>query len=330
MNNIIDWFKNLEFEIIVILLFLLVILIVLIRVLIKNNMVYNAIAKKTLIAKEDLLLEDGKYITRVNTTNIGYTSSIVKELGFIYKDLKLPIRTEEFNLNSRDFDTTLIDVNELRSFVVDEKNKLNKHYFYVIDSVNRVTKIKMKLSYKHLKGVINEEKRIALEELRATKKAQRLENKEARYSTGEYNFGDRIVLILGAIFSPLVKLSKLIKAKINKSLRKREIKKEVKRELLKEQLEQNKAKVLANEQELKDQYTESYGAKLSLKQVKKDDKAAMKKENDLVNNDVEELEVIEEQVAVDVESPENTEEINNNIEEEIDTVNDESEDLSKE
>lgn len=282
MNKIREWLNSLELEIIIIFIVLVIILIITIYTLIKNHKIYAAIAKKTLSAKEDLVLENNVNHARVVTTNIGYTNNIIKELGFIYKKTKLPIKTEEFNLSARNSEVTIIEIDELRSFILDETNKVKMFYFYVVDSVNRTTKTKMKLSFKFIKKTIknetDEEERIK----RESKKELKKQNKVERYETGNYNFGDRVSLILAAIFSPLSKLFKFIAKKINKSLRKREIKKEVKNQLLKEQREILKAEELKQEDELRYKVSVKYSDKLAKKNAKNTGKVINDEDEELV------------------------------------------------
>lgn len=297
MNKITDWFKSLELEIIIILILILIGLIIAIYTLIKNHKIYSAIAKKTLSAKEDLILEDEVYKVRVVVTNIGYTNTVIKELGFIYKQTKLPTVTEEFNLTARNFNSTVIPIEELRTFVLGDKNKVKKFHFYVVDSINRTTKTKMKLSYKYIKKQINSENNEARKIELQNKKALKLANKEARYESGEYTFGDKTYLIFAAIFSPLMKLFKFIGKKINQGLYNREIKKQVKVELLKEQKAMIAEENLKREEALKEKTSKKYSNKLDKKNEKRLRKNELKDNKKSLDSNVH----IEDQEQVNIE-----------------------------
>lgn len=284
MNKITEWFKSLELEIIIILVLLFIGLILAVYIMIKNYKIYNAIAKKTLSAKEDLIHEDEVHKARVIVTNIGYTNTVVKELGFIYKKTKLPTINEEFNLSARNFHTTIIPIEELRTFVLGNNNKIKKFHFYVVDSINRTTKTKLKLSYKYIKKQINNENEELARLKKASKKAQKNKAKEVRYENGDYNFCDRFYLIITAIFSPLNKLFKFIAKKINQGLHHRQIKKQVKKELLERQKITIQQENLKQEEALREKTSENFSKKLD----KRNEKRILKNEKKLSKNEVSE------------------------------------------
>lgn len=304
MTKINEWFKNLDLEIIIIFIAIFILIILVLYILGKSNKIYAAIAKKTLKIKEDLIHQNDEYLTRAITTNIGYTNAIIKELGFIYKKTKLPLKTDEFSLIARDSYNTTIDINELREFVLGDNNKVKKFHFYVVDSVNRTSKTKMKLSYKYIKGQIDFENSEAKRIENEKRMAEKLALKQQRYSTGDYNFGDRLTLIIKAIFSPFGKLVKFINRKINQKLRKREIKKEVKKELKEKYRIENLAATEKQEQDFRGNVQDKFKEKLDKKQAKKDAKNIVEEKIEL-NEDVEVKENTPlDQVEIDDESNE--------------------------
>lgn len=96
-------------------------------------------------------------------------------------------------------------------------SKKIKMYVYIIDGLNTTKKSKLKLSNKKINDIINLENKT----LKAVKKQE-------RYNTGNYNLSERIKLVLELIFSPIAKLFKFIKKKVNLGLHKRQIKKQAK------------------------------------------------------------------------------------------------------
>lgn len=279
MNKIMDWFKNLAPEMMILLILVIVILFVLIVVLIRANKIFSAIAKKTMVVKEDFLLEEGKYSTRVTVTNIGYVNSVVTEIGFIYKKTKLPLVVDTINLSARESYLTSIDIEQLRSFILGSNNKVKKFHVYTIDALNRVTKKKMKLSYKYIANEIKQENKALKLAIKKERRAKRFAAKEQRYETGDYNFGDRMVLFLEALTTPFRAISRWSTKGINNMLRKREIKKEVKANLKEEQRAQLEVETVEKETEMKDKFQDKYSNKMEKKEAKKKlklDKKALK------------------------------------------------------
>lgn len=217
MNKIAEWFKNLEAEFIILFICFVILFIL-------TMIVINAIRKikKTITfdgfkLTEDLLLIGETYHTRIRITNISFSTGIIKEIGFMEKKTRLPRLTDQITIEERDHYNIDLELSELRKMMT-LKKKI-KMYVYVIDGLNYTEKKKLKISNKKINYTIKLEKRNL-----------KLEKKKERFKTGNYNFFERINLILILIFSPLVKLSRFIKKKTNQGLYKRQLKKQAKLE----------------------------------------------------------------------------------------------------
>lgn len=212
MNKFVTWLQNLTPETIIIFTLLALLLILIIYTINRVGSIKKYLVRDSLVLSEDMLVVNNINQTRVKITNSSFYNMVIHEYGFMQKNVKHSIRSERISIDERDDIVEAFTSDQVRQIF--SNTKFSKIYFYVIDSSNRVRKLKMKRVNKYIK-----------QHIKAEKKAYKKAEKQKRFDSGNYNFGERIVLILGVIVSPIVKLYNLITRKTNSGLHKRNIKK---------------------------------------------------------------------------------------------------------
>lgn len=218
MKSFIDWLNSLTPEIIIIFSVLFILIILLIIVLNRISVLKKNLIKDSLVLSEDMLINDSLALTRIKITNSSFYNVVIHEYGFMQKNIKHSSRNERMIIEERNDITQNYESDYVREIFKNNEEKSFKNiYLYVIDSNNKVKKKKLKMLNKYIKANIKSEKR----EIKADAKALRFEK-------GNYNFGERLAMILGIIVSPITKLWKLLTIKTNNSLHKRNKKKNTK------------------------------------------------------------------------------------------------------
>lgn len=224
MNKIAEWFKNLEAEFIILFTCLVILFILILVVINAIRKIKKTITFDGFKLTEDLIQVNENYSTRIRITNISFATGVIKEIGFMEKKIKFPRLNNQITIEERDHYSIDLELKDLRGMMT-LKKKI-KMFVYIIDGLNQTKKRKLKLSNKKINNIIKLEN-----------KNLKLQEKRKRFETGNYNLLERIKLVLALIFSPLVKLGRLIKKKTNEGLHKRELKKQVK--LSKKELEES-------------------------------------------------------------------------------------------
>ncbi|MFA7589014.1 MAG: hypothetical protein WCY22_01505 [Acholeplasmataceae bacterium] len=214
-----DWFRNLEPEFLILFGAAFVTLILLVVVIIRSARIHALIGKRALDLSEDLLVRDNEEIVEIVMSNTSYIDIRTRTVGILYKKTLLPITEEDTIIFARDSYRLSITLSMLRKFVIGDQKKIKKIYVYAEDSLARRTIKKAKNSYRRLKSI-----------LKAEIKAEKLAAKKVRYETGKYRFNERVGLVIKAIFSPLSSLFRIIRQGINRKLKNREFKLELKKE----------------------------------------------------------------------------------------------------
>lgn len=214
MKNFVEWIKNLSPEFIIIFIILIIVLILIFTVIGIVNNIKKKITFVEFKLSEDLVYINNQLMLRLNITNASFSMGVVREYGIMHNKNKMPISDEKITLSEREHILKTLEIDEVRNMISNDKIKV---YLYVIDSLNNVQKLKLRLTNKHIKSLIKNEKKKAKQDA-----------KMERIKTGNYNFKERVVLILKLIVSPIVKLSKIIKNKINNYFHNKRLKREEK------------------------------------------------------------------------------------------------------
>lgn len=218
MKSLIDWLDSLTPEIIIVFSLLFILIILLIIVLNRISLLKKNLIKDSLVLSEDMLINDNSSLTRIKITNSSFYNVVIHEYGFMQNNIKHSLKNERMIIEERNDITQNCESNNVRNiFINTEEKRFKKIYLYVIDSNNKVKKKNLKMLNKYIKSNIKSEK------LKA-----KLDAKALRFENGNYNFGERVIMILGIIVSPIVKFWNLITRKTNNSLYKRNVIKKTK------------------------------------------------------------------------------------------------------
>lgn len=214
-----DWFRNLEPEFLILFGSAFVTLILLVVVIIRSARIHALIGKRALDLSEDLLVRDNEEIVEIVMSNTSYIDIRTRTVGILYKKTLLPIAEKDTIIFARDSYRLSITLSMLRKFVIGDQKKIKKIYVYAEDSLARRTVKKAKNSYRRLKKILKDEI-----------KTEKLAAKKVRYETGRYRFDERVGLVIKAIFSPLSSLFRIIRQGVNRKLKNRELKLQLKKE----------------------------------------------------------------------------------------------------
>lgn len=186
------------------------ILLLMILIFIQIRKVMITLLNKSIFIKDEIYIEHDTQL-RLEFSNKSYVNTALLEIGFNYQKEFFAIIEEEIVVQARSFEKIDYSLEALREKLLNTSRKVKPIFIYTKNSVGEVIVHKAKRITKHLKKVIKLEN-----------KALKQERKKIRYQTGNYNFIERMGLVLKWIFSPLVKLNRFFKKKINSGLKKRE------------------------------------------------------------------------------------------------------------
>lgn len=221
MDNFLKWIEeNIDIVIISLGILLITMFVVLVINLQKTSIVVKILTKKALKIKEQVTTIDNDTYDIALISNISYSAVKCIEAGIVYKKTHLPIVTEAIEVPAREtleIKDCKILVSIVRSTLIGEGKKIGKFYLYAKDYAGRISKVQSKVTRKLIKKQLKNEKTIMI-----------LNAKQQRKETGNYNTGERFVMVLGVIVSPIVNLFTLINSKLNVALKRRQTKKEVK------------------------------------------------------------------------------------------------------
>lgn len=260
--------------------------ILIIIMLIKQTKTNKILINRSIMVKDAIQKHPEGTKVVVDLANQSYVNAEIIEVGFYYSKTYIPIFEERFIIVARDFFKVEYSANELRTLLLGDNLKVKKLYVYVKNTVGDIIKVKAKFVRIYLVQTIKDEV-----------KAAKLEAKRIRFENGSYNFGERTGLVLAAIFSPIIKLFKLIAKKTNESLKKRQAKLEMLRQLEQEQ----KASKEEETQKMVVEVQEKVRVKFQTKLEKQRQKEAMKLSRDLEAQAKKELEEIEDNKSLNEE-----------------------------
>ncbi len=221
--------------------FIMLIIVILMQAKTNKILINRSIVVKDAIHKNDQGLK-----VVVDLANQSYVNAEIVEVGFFYKKTYIPIYEERFIITARDFFKVEYSAEELRVLLLGSQKQVKKLYVYIKNTVGDIIKVKAKLVKKHLVNTINEEIRLAKQIARTQ-----------RFETGNYNFWERVGLVLAFIFSPFYKLFKFIARKTNEAMKRRQARLAAKR------------KIEAEQKELKVKETEKMVAEIEAKEREK-------------------------------------------------------------
>lgn len=220
--------------------------IMLIIVIIMQAKTNKILINRSIVVKDAIHKNDQGLKVVVDLANQSYVNAEIVEVGFFYKKTYIPIYEERFIITARDFFKVEYSAEELRVLLLGSQKQVKKLYVYIKNTVGDIIKVKAKLVKKHLVNTINEEIRLAKQIARTQ-----------RFETGNYNFWERVGLVLAFIFSPFYKLFKFIARKTNEAMKRRQARLAAKR------------KIEAEHKEIKDKETEKMVAEIEAKEREK-------------------------------------------------------------
>ena len=203
---------------------LALILILVIVIIVQVRKVMITLLNRSIFIKDEIYIEHDTQL-RLEFSNKSYVNTALLEIGFYYKKEYFAVVEDELIVQARSFEKLDYSLEQLREKLLKDSRKVKPIFIYTKNSVGEVVSHKAKRITRHLKKVIKLEN-----------KALKAERKQERFETGNYNFLERVGLVLKWIFSPLVKLNRFIKRKINQGLKKRELRLKDRKQSL-EQLE---------------------------------------------------------------------------------------------
>lgn len=208
MNKFIEWLQSLTPEFYIIFTLLILLFILILFALNRIGSIRRNLFRDSLILTEDMISLEQTTHSRIKITNVSFYNVIIHEYGLMQKNIKIPIKTARITIDERADITETYLSDEIRSMF--SKSKFKRIYLYTVDSSNKIKIKNLKELNKYIKLQIKLEK-----------KAEKLRLKNIRFEEGNFNFIERVVLILGIIVSPLVKLFRLLTRKTNSGLHKR-------------------------------------------------------------------------------------------------------------
>lgn len=207
-----DWIMNLEPEFLILFGSSFVLIYFSLIVMRRAQKTLNLIGKRALTLTEELMNREQNNVIDIVIVNTSYVNVEAGAVGFIYKKINLPIKEESILVLARDSFKISIPIDELRTFVVGQSKVIKKIYVYAEDSLGRKTICYAKNATRRIKEIIKEEIN-----------SEKIEAKKQRFIEGKYLLGERFVLVLGVLFSPITNLSRSIKNGLNKRLKNREV-----------------------------------------------------------------------------------------------------------
>jgi len=211
-----EWIKNLEPEFIILFGSTFVLIYFSLINMRRAKKTLNLIGKRALTLTEELMNRDNLDVIDIVIVNTSYVNVEAGAVGFIYKKVNIPMKEESILVLARDSFKISIPIEDLRTFVVGKSKKIKKIFVYAEDSLGRKTICRAKNATRKIRELVCEEHIVE------KKKA-----KIQRFVDGKYLFGERIILVLKVMVSPITNISRAMKNGLNKRLKRREIKLEI-------------------------------------------------------------------------------------------------------
>lgn len=216
----IEWIKQLTPEFYIIVGFLLILFILLIIQIIRLTLVSRRLGTQDFkiieaISKND----DGDLFLQITVSNLAFSTNNLNKIGFKNKSVIHVLSEVNKLIPPRNKHVEVFNMEHIESITITDKKKYKKVKIYAENDLGDKQQIKAKVTNKHLKLRHKE-----------NKKALRKAAKAERFDTGNYNFWERLGLILRLFGRPFYKLNRKIKRSTNNALKESEVRRKQKAE----------------------------------------------------------------------------------------------------
>lgn len=240
-----DWIKELTPEFYILVGFLFVIFIMLIVQIIRLSLVARRLGTQDFKITEAILKDDdGNQFLQITVINQAFSTNSLNTVGFKNKSTYHVLSESNTLIPPRNKHVETFPLSHIESITIEGKKRYKKIRIYAENDLGDRKEIKGKVTNQYLKRRFKE-----------NKKAHKLELKRERFETGNYNFRERLVLILKLFGRPFYKLHKKITRSTNNALKESEVRRKQKSEHDKIEHELNKtaakAKTIKIEEESK-------------------------------------------------------------------------------
>lgn len=210
----IEWIKQLTPEFYIIIGFLFVLFVLIIVQMIRLAMISRRLGTQDFkilenIAKDD----DGNEYYEIIISNQAFSTNNLNKIGFLFNKASIHTLVEVNKLiPPRNKHVELLTMEYIESITIIGAKKFKKVRVYAENDMGDKKVIRGKVINRYLKR-----------KFKAYKKEEKARLKAIRFETGNYNFWERIGLILKLFGRPFYKLNQKIKRKTNNALKESEV-----------------------------------------------------------------------------------------------------------
>ncbi len=216
----IEWLKQLPPEFYIttgLLLLLLIFAISLLAVVVSVN---RRLGKQDFEILESIVKDaTGSMVFNFTVSNRSFSTNYINIIGFKNANITQILEEKNISIAPRTKSVSSFPMTLIESYTIETKGKFKKILLFAENEIGLRQETKAKLLNKYLKR-----------RLKKIKKQARKDAKAKRFETGNYNFFERVGLIIRLFFRPLYKLFQLMKRSTNRSLKEIEVRRKQKAE----------------------------------------------------------------------------------------------------
>ncbi len=238
----VNWLNNLEPEFYIILGLFLVLIVILVLLLVLILRVNERVGSQDFEILESIAEQDKKYFYYITVVNKSLSPNFINHIGFNRANVRHILEDKNNPIAPRNKYTTKIPMDTILEITNLNVKKFKKVNLFAENEIGLRKKSKPKQLNRFLKR-----------EFKKAKKRDAKARKIERSNTGNYNFGERILLVIKLFFRPFYKLHQKIKFSTNKVLKESEIRRIQKAEHDKIELRLNETAAKVNEMRVKEE-----------------------------------------------------------------------------
>ncbi len=213
MNSVLLWLKDLPLEMYIIFGLLLIIFILFIVTIVKIVSINRRLGEQDFELLEAIVKDEEEVLLYdLTVSNKAFTTNYLNILGFKKGNVIQVLSESNTSIAPRTKHVTSIPMEQIEGLTIKGVNKFKKIRLFAENELGLRQESKGKLINKYLKRTFKENKR-----------KERKNAKEERFETGNYNFGERLWLIVKLFFRPFYKLSQRTKTSTNMALKESEV-----------------------------------------------------------------------------------------------------------
>lgn len=215
----IEWIKQLTPEFYIVIGFLILLFILIIVQIIRLSLVARRLGTQDFRLMDTIHTDkEGKDHFQFVISNLAFTSNNLNAMGFIlHKDIIHELVAPNRLIPPRNKHVENFTMEDIEALTIDGVKKFKKIKLYAENDLGEKRESKGRALNRYLK-----------KKFKANRKALRKALKEERFETGNYNFWERVGLVLKLFGRPFYKLNLKIKRKTNNALRESEVRRKQK------------------------------------------------------------------------------------------------------